>query len=67
MSFKKMESNFTFILRFCSALCAIITFFTRGRWCGLTWAGGMGCRKLYGGPLWGTALAATTNTGLNLR
>ena len=43
-----MESNLTFTLIFCSALCAIITFSTRGRGCGFTWVGGMGCGKFYG-------------------
>ena len=42
------------ILIFCSALCAIITLSTRGRGCGLTWVGGMGCGKLYGRSLMGS-------------
>ena len=42
--FKKWNP-FTLIV--CSALCAIITFSMRGRGCGLTWEGGMGCGKFY--------------------
>ena len=42
-----MESNLTFTLIFCSALCAIITFSTSGKECGLTWKGGMGWGKFY--------------------
>ena len=58
MSFLEMESevesNLTFTLIFCSVLCAIITFSTRGRGCALTWAGGMGRGKLYGRSFMGS-------------